>query len=90
MPSPLVDIPLLRMDLAFMWEPRTQRAIRPTTSLSRRERRLWLVVLIIFMIIRTMLLFILILRMLKMFIMMLVMIFPFYLCVMMLLLLLAL
>jgi hypothetical protein len=58
MPTPLVEIPLLRMDLASMGKPRTQRAISPPTSL--RRRRLWLVVLILFMIRRTMLLFILI------------------------------
>jgi hypothetical protein len=58
MPTPLVEIPLLRMDLPTMGKPRTQRAISPPTSL--RRRRLWLVVLILFMIRRTMLLFILI------------------------------
>jgi hypothetical protein len=39
MPTQLVDTPLLRMDLVSMGEPRTQRAIRPSTYL-RRGRRL--------------------------------------------------
>jgi hypothetical protein len=55
MPTPLVDIPPLRMDLASMGEPRTQRAIRPPTSLKRRRMRLWLVVHILHMLERTML-----------------------------------
>jgi hypothetical protein len=40
MPTPLVDIPPLRMDLVSKREPRTQRAKRPLTSLRRRVRRL--------------------------------------------------
>jgi hypothetical protein len=38
-PTPLVFIHPLRMDLAFMGEPMTQRAIRPLTSLRKRGRR---------------------------------------------------
>jgi hypothetical protein len=90
MPTPLVDIPPLRMDLASKRGPRTQRAKSPPTSLRRRGRCLWLVASILFMRRRTMLLFILMLRMLRMFIMMLAMIILFYLRVMMLFLLLTL
>jgi hypothetical protein len=75
------------MDLASKGEPRTQRAIRPPTSLRRRGRCLWIVAHTLFKIRRTMLSLILIL---KMFIMMLTMIVLFYLRVMMLFLLLAL
>jgi hypothetical protein len=63
--------PSIKDGPGFHGEPGTQIAIRPPNSL---WRSLWLVVIILFMIRRTMLLFILMLRMLKMFIMMLVMI----------------
>jgi hypothetical protein len=88
MPTPLVDISPLRVILASMGEPWTQRAIRPPTSLrskgkahmvssshSPHDRR-------------TMLMYMLMLRMLEMFIMMLVLIILSIMCVMMLLLLL--
>jgi hypothetical protein len=44
MPTPLVDIPLLRMVLASMGKLRTQKAISPPTSFRRRGRHLWLLV----------------------------------------------
>jgi hypothetical protein len=69
---------LLGMPLVSMGDPRTQRAIRPPTSLRRRGRCIWLVVHILHMIERTMLIYMLMLRMflimLIMFIMMLVLI----------------
>jgi hypothetical protein len=48
MPTPLIDISTLRMDLVSKREPRAQRAKRPPTSLGIRERCLWLVAHILF------------------------------------------
>jgi hypothetical protein len=45
---PLVDIPLLRIDLVSKREPRTLRAKRTSTSQRRRGRHLWLIVCIRF------------------------------------------
>jgi hypothetical protein len=44
MPTPLVDIPPLRIVLTSIREPKTQRAIRPLTSLRRQGKHLRLVV----------------------------------------------
>jgi hypothetical protein len=55
MPSPLVDIPSLRMDLVSKREPRTLRAKRSSTSQRTRGRHLWLVACILFMKRKTML-----------------------------------
>jgi hypothetical protein len=55
MPTPLVYIPPLRMVLASIVEPKTQRAIRPPTSLKRRGMHLRLVAHILLILGRTML-----------------------------------
>jgi hypothetical protein len=64
MPSLLVDIPPLRMDLVSNREPRTLRAKRSSTSQRRRGRHLWLVACILFMKRKIMLICILMSRML--------------------------
>jgi hypothetical protein len=90
MPSPLVDIPSLRMDLVFKREPRTLTTKRPSTSQRRRGRHIWLVACILFMKRRTMFFCILILRMFLIMLIILVMIVLLFQSVMMVSLLLAL
>jgi hypothetical protein len=62
MPSPLVDIPPLMMDMVSKREPRTLRAKRSSTSQRRRGRQLWLVACILSMKIKIMLIYILMSR----------------------------
>jgi hypothetical protein len=64
MPSPLVDIPPLRIDLVFKREPRTLKVKRSSTLQRRRGRYLWLVACILSMKRKTMLICILMSRML--------------------------
>ena len=82
--------PSIKDGLGFHGEAKNIKSHTTPNFTKGREKRLWLVAHILFMIRRTMLSFILMLRMLRIFIMMLATIVLFYLCVMMLFLLLAL